>query len=292
MRLPSVNSTYQDGQGPLIILRSNVEVRCGPGGSSNNNCTLGGGTSQVVLMYAENQWGIPRPARINNVTIRGLTFTGTLDLDFQFGSSSVLVAHEEAKQIRLMDCRWQHMYSQFFVIFVGINPFMWTQGILSLPTRAIDVSIINSTFTIITCDTSFVAAVGQTVSVEGSRFTNISVGETVRLCQWPGGPSYCNGIMNCAEASQCTLKDSCLENVEYLSNAGLLAAGAQAEWTVSGVVGAQEDLTIVDRQINATFFTHCESGIGQYTDDTFATIECFDQENLEDTNSSPACPLR
>ncbi|CAB9500957.1 expressed unknown protein [Seminavis robusta] len=289
MRIPNVNNTYRNGQEPLYIVRSNVEVRCGLDGSSSNNCTLDGGTSQLVIMYyGENQYGITQQD-VQNVTVRGITFTGTLDQHFQFGSASVLVANQQAKDIQLIDCRWQHISVQFFLVYVGINPYLWSQGTMSLPTQGNQVSIANSTFTNITYGSALFVAMDQVISIERSHFSGLKVVEDTRYCDLQG-PVFCTNVMYCALESQCSMHATCLEDVEYFADAGLLIGSPQAEWDISSIHLANNgDLVLADRQLDANLFENCDSGVGQYNDDMFRTMECFDPAPLYDT--SPVCPL-
>ncbi|CAB9515794.1 expressed unknown protein [Seminavis robusta] len=285
MRIPSVNNTYINGQDPLFIVRSNVEVRCGLDGSSSNNCTLDGGTSQLVIMYyGENQYGIT-PQDVQNVTVRGITFTGTLDQGFQFGSTSVLVANQQAKDIQLIDCRWQHSFVPLFLVYVGINPYLWSQGTMALPSRGNQVSIVDSTFTNITYGSALFAVMDQVVSIERGRFSDLKVEENPRNCDLQG-PVFCTNVMYCALSSHCSIHDTCLQDVEYLADAGLLTASLQAEWDISNIHG---DLVLADRQIDANQFETCDSAVGQYKDHLFSSMECADPAPLYD--ASPVCPL-
>ncbi|CAB9515793.1 expressed unknown protein [Seminavis robusta] len=265
MRIPNVNNTYRNGQEPLYIVRSNVEVRCGLDGSSSNNCTLDGGTSQLVIMYyGENQYGITQQD-VQNVTVRGITFTGTLDQHFQFGSASVLVANQPSQRYPIIDCRGNIPFSFFLV------------------------SIANSTFTNITYGSALFVAMDQVISIERSHFSGLKVVEDTRYCDLQG-PVFCTNVMYCALESQCSMHATCLEDVEYFADAGLLIGSPQAEWDISSIHLANNgDLVLADRQLDANLFENCDSGVGQYNDDMFKTMECFDPEPLYDT--SPVCPL-
>jgi len=66
----------RDGTGQkndMIPLRSNLRIMCGASGSRSNNCVVRGGD---VLVDGTHFFGISRSARLDNVTVEGITFVG------------------------------------------------------------------------------------------------------------------------------------------------------------------------------------------------------------------------
>ena len=72
------------GDLPLMVARSNVEVRCGLQGDVRDECVLDGGMVQVGLdstLPSKDRFRLYMSERTDNVTIIGMTFTGELYVD-------------------------------------------------------------------------------------------------------------------------------------------------------------------------------------------------------------------
>ena len=92
---------YSDGQSPLRISKSNVRIRCGEDGSSDNNCILKGGVYQLGFFrvsqsdIADLEASTATPQRIENVTVQGLTFNSA-------GTFNILIENEG--DLTIADC--------------------------------------------------------------------------------------------------------------------------------------------------------------------------------------------
>ena len=96
------SQAYSDGQSPLRISKSNVRIRCGDDGSSENNCILKGGVYQLGFFRVSSSdtadLEAASPAtrkRLENVTVQGLTFNSA-------GTFNILIENEG--DLTITDC--------------------------------------------------------------------------------------------------------------------------------------------------------------------------------------------
>ena len=89
------NLTIVNGDIMMMISRDNMEIRCGDDGRVENNCVLEGGFLQVLLQpnLEGEQIPVGTSPRVDNATVRGMTFTGEIVVDPFVGGSSVVVSH-------------------------------------------------------------------------------------------------------------------------------------------------------------------------------------------------------
>jgi len=90
----------------------------------HNQCVFEGGQLHMVMnnnLY-ENECHL-ETGPTENVTIRGLTFTGDLVNDLQWGSASVILSNPGSHNVRFIDCQWVDLCAPSNLIYVGINTF-------------------------------------------------------------------------------------------------------------------------------------------------------------------------
>ncbi|CAB9528676.1 unknown protein [Seminavis robusta] len=268
---------FINGDYPLVIVRANVEVRCGLSGAVDNDCILEGGQTQVAMLHDlyQNELGISSSPATHNVTLRGITFTGALVSDLLWGSASVTIGNP-GRNIRLINCKWENMFAPTGLIYVGLDTFQQAYGTASLPSRSSEVAIINSTFTNITYDAALIRVFDQDVSVQGCQFDNIKVTNYARPCYHEFGQDWCHGLMYCYGGSFCGLSDICVDQFNFFGHASLLAASSKTEWSISGA-RYTHGVELHSQPMAAVEGPICESGVGQY-DESFETVECLPVE--------------
>ena len=72
------------GDLPLMVARSNIEVRCGLQGDVRDECVLDGGIVQVALspeLPSKDRFQLYTSERTDNITVSGMTFSGELYVD-------------------------------------------------------------------------------------------------------------------------------------------------------------------------------------------------------------------
>jgi len=102
---------FVDGDYPLVVIRPNVTIQCGLDGKQENECVLDGGMVQVSTfenVTLPNGTSLRFNNTVDNMTVRGMTFTGTTVTRHPFNGVSVSLSHP-GKNIRFEDCRWTDM---------------------------------------------------------------------------------------------------------------------------------------------------------------------------------------
>jgi hypothetical protein len=119
------------GDYPISLLRANTTIQCGIDGERSNNCVLSGGLVHVI---ATNQhyhpvYGYLDPTEnIDNVVVKGFTFTGLMRGSDVFGGVPIAISHP-GQNIRLEDCVWRDMTASKRVFWVGTNYLMSLLGL-------------------------------------------------------------------------------------------------------------------------------------------------------------------
>lgn len=101
------------GGAPLIVERNGVTIQCGDSGASTNNCVLDGGFAQLLIGDPDNSG-----TTANDLTIKGLTFTGLME--DAFGGSlapRAVYATNRATNVLFDDCIFKDMTTGFALDF-------------------------------------------------------------------------------------------------------------------------------------------------------------------------------
>ena len=245
-----VNANFDivDGDYPLWFVRPNVTIQCGYGSNAEDgNCVLSGGYTQawfhahVPLKQPQSQnsgsvFVIEDP--VDNVMVRGMTFTGELGYSNPFTGISVTISHP-SNSIQFVDCVWRDMITVWGMIgvytFVDLLPRNQQQQPQQqqdqyerLPDQSINVTFTSCLFDSITYDGPFILTDSHIVTIEKTIFRNIFVSKYARpTCQGQvvGDDNSdinvvvdngCAGLLYCGPQSICTFRDVCiLEPVEH-----------------------------------------------------------------------------
>ena len=146
-----------------LVIAPNTIIQCGIDGRVENNCVLEDGFFHVLLMTSipgldGYQFGTGRDAwmviedanlRLDNVTIKGMTFTGLVGSDGTFGGSSVGMS--QSGNVTFDGCLWADIVSTDGLISVMMNQFQVSLGKFVAPNSA-QLNIVRSTFTNIKYD--------------------------------------------------------------------------------------------------------------------------------------------
>ncbi|CAB9497535.1 expressed unknown protein [Seminavis robusta] len=278
-----------DGDVPLMFLRSNVEVVCGLDGALDNNCILDGGSVQVLFHHpvlpSVNQKDelFEADVRTDNITIRGITFTGEL-ISNQFTAGSSVMASNKGKNIRFVDCLWQDMTASTGLVFVGNNLFQEMAGLELLTPRSVELTLEDCTFRNIIYDHRLIATEGQSLTLRQCQFEDITLTDQISFCEDHGAGYYCHGLIYCERASHCEVQDIYVRNLEFIGLAAVLVASADSKLKLSGTYSLEEiqERETVDKETKA-----CESGFGRFWHQPDSSgllpqaIGCINQEVLD-----------
>lgn len=180
-----------NGDSPLMAVRENVEIRCGLDGSVDNNCVFEGGFLQVLLQPSLPDVEIELDARTDNVTIRGMTFTGKIEADAIFSGVSIVMSNPG--ELTMVDCLWENMTSTKGLMLVGTNAWQLLNNKPALGLHSASLTIANSTFRNMVYDGSMFAADGQILRMSGLRFEDITLSAYLTACMGLPGerPTWC-----------------------------------------------------------------------------------------------------
>ena len=138
----SANLTNFTGMPPLLILKDNVEVYCGPDGSVENNCVFDGGVLQLITNVDNPMLPNVQTTSTNNLRVSGVTFTGQLkDIPGVVEGTSVALG-APGTNITFDDCFWHGMTAQHF--FFLTRTAYTSQAMF--PALSANVTISNSKF--------------------------------------------------------------------------------------------------------------------------------------------------
>ncbi|CAB9515510.1 expressed unknown protein [Seminavis robusta] len=282
------------GDTPLMILRENVEVRCGIDGSVDNHCILDGGFVQVLLqphlpLDKEHVWK-SRPT--DNVTIRGLTFTGQLLSDYTFGGSSIVISNP-GHTVQMVDCLWENMTAPSGLLYVGVNPFQLLalseeNNNNTLPRHAASLHVVQSRFRNITYDGALAEVSEQILSLEACRFEDLQLSAFASECDYwvdsGGATNWCQGLFFCLYDSVCSIQDICMSNFEFAGPAHLLVATNDSDVVLAGQV--YKDNVRVPERLHSD--ETCSNGLARI-DEYSGTYECMGEEMEADFIKSEVC---
>ncbi|CAB9513785.1 expressed unknown protein [Seminavis robusta] len=235
-------------------------------------------TSSLELFAAEDT--------TNNITIRGITFTGELIHDPLSESSSVVLSNK-GKNISFVDCLWQDMIAGRGLVFAGNNLYQEHAGLKLVTPRSVEFTFDNCTFRNITYNERMIAIHSQSLTLKRCRFEDIQLQDAITFCEEHGGGAYyCHGLLYCEGGSECALHDICIRNLEFVGLAAILVATVDSKLSFSGsysIEGITERDTGIFEEERV-----CESGFSRYwadyDGDNYATplpIGCIDQKVLD-----------
>ena len=220
------NYNFIGGDFPLSIVRENVTIQCGLDGSRNNNCVLDGGFIQVLLLgkLVGPDGYLDYTGSIDHLVIRGLTFTGRITNSGPFPGNSVVVSNS-GKDVRFEDCVWRNMSISHGLIGVSQNIFETYQTEqeweLPIQDQSIDLTFSECLFEDLIYDSPIIHVERQNVTLERCIFRKIEVTALIQKdCN--AGVHFdvpltegCAGLLYCGFNSTCSVKDVCVESLEY-----------------------------------------------------------------------------
>jgi hypothetical protein len=140
------------------VIAPDTTIQCGIDGDVRNNCTLVDGFFHVLFMSAvpgldgyafgtgQDEVALLYDAdlSLDNVTIKGMTFTGTMESDGTFDVSSVAIS--QRGNVTFEDCLWTDIISSHGLVGVYINLYQIALGQLVVPPKTSQLNIVRSTF--------------------------------------------------------------------------------------------------------------------------------------------------
>jgi hypothetical protein len=212
------------GDHPLIVVAPNTVVQCGLDGHRNNSCVLNGGFLQVLLQtqlpgikHEVSDYGfLEKNYIVDNVTIRGLTFTGDTVASGPLEGLSFLMS--QSGNVTIEDCRWTDMTAVSNIIGVGKNKFQASQigGFADVPKHSAELIIRNCQFDNIVYDNPMIHTQTQTIHVENCKFINITTSLLPNVNCGSLNFGGCAMLLACENGGKCSFSQSCIENVGTL----------------------------------------------------------------------------
>ncbi|KAL3915675.1 MAG: hypothetical protein SGILL_005534, partial [Bacillariaceae sp.] len=292
------NTNITNGDVMMMILRDNVEVVCGEDGNVNNNCVLDGGFLQVLMQSANNnESGLPgfAQSRLDNATIKGMTFTGEIHIDPYVGGASVVASHP-GDNIQFVGCKWENLTAATGLAYAGVNPYQLSSvsTAFELPKKnEIDLKFTDCIFRNITYGGGcFINAFDQSITIERCHFSDIRLAPFISRCEGAFAPNaelvdgWCHSLVSCSGDATCTIRDVCVDDFEYAAKSAIVAANYGAEVVLEGD-NFFHDLKASYVEESDT----CSSGLSWQRDDEEMSSCMF----LNDTDATwefgPGCPL-
>ena len=217
---------FVGGDYPLVIIRENVTIQCGLDGSRDNGCFLDGGFIQMLLdgrIPSRNGTIIHFSPTIDNMVIRGVTFTGQMRDSGSFLSNSITMGHP-GTNIRFEDCEWSSLTVNHGLIALYRNLFQISAG-LPLDDQSMDVTFDGCSFRNITYDAALFYSESHNITLTDCTFENLELSSLHRTtCQiyHPDGDwvydfkEGCAGLMYCSVGAYCQVHDVCVEDTEWV----------------------------------------------------------------------------
>jgi len=241
--------TVMNGDSPLFILNSNTTVQCDDTYSKDNDtpCVLNGGWFQVAMgenvariedwmVWFRNEgkdlvlteddvkvfYHSLSMQRYDNVTIRGLTFTGNLVNGQNTFGQSIMV--KRTGNILLDECIWKDMTAPTGVILVAAtskdSPF--SNNIVT--ELSIQLTIRNSQFTNIEYNHQLIGVYNQILVLKNTTFENIRIDHYSPPCSGRYGnveseliddknDTDCKYFLACVGDARCDIQDCCQTNI-------------------------------------------------------------------------------
>jgi hypothetical protein len=235
------NYSIVEGDNPLMVVAPDTTVQCGIDGHRNNSCILDGGFVQVMMQTQipgvefeiPDHFFLRLNMTVRNVTIRGFTFTGITKAAGSLSGVSLLLS--QTGNVTVEDCRWTDMTASSNVILAGQNAFQDSPagGFTQVPTHSADLTLRNCHFDNIVYDAPMILSVDQIVHVDHCTFTNISTSALPSFdCDGARYNGGCSMLMACMGDAECSVTQSCFENIE-ITGPGLLVGSHSNVWVTS-----------------------------------------------------------
>jgi hypothetical protein len=300
-------------------------------GAVTNSCVVVGGLVQLLVQgpttlttttddaaaeaatisVVDNTIYVPEFFRVNqtdNVTIRGMTFSGNIVVDPVFGGTSVAISNP-SRNFRMVDCLWENITSSMGLIVVGTNVYQQITKSQILFSRVVDVTLERCTFRNIVYDGPVIETLNQNITLRGARFENVTLSPYLRTCILDHEALYyvCEGLVYClGEDSVCALHDICVSDLEYVGMGAVLIVNNQSLVTLSGsffssgIEQQQHHLSsssssfssLASLGANSTVQGpgQCASGISRLAAD-FMSYDCVEEGEYGSWTSTTICPL-
>lgn len=292
-----------NGDYPLVATRGSIEVRCGLDGKRDNNCVLEGGFLQVALVHYHRDLPLPllfqngtslAPYHFSdpnkdddwlddsrdNITVRGITFTGELTNTVgSVGGVSVLAAYP-GSNVSFVACSWENMSTPMGLAHVRDPLDSSTVAALNASLQHliyIGVTFEECTFSNIKYgyDRPLIGVFGEDVAVtlKGCQFRDLSLSQLFQSCFHPQ-LEWCQAILYCFDSSACIIEDHiCVQNIEYAGPAAIATADFEATLIASGpyfVQGANLAVTLPATSSPVL----CTSGLAHFLGNDFENYSC------------------
>jgi hypothetical protein len=192
---------------PLTLVRPNCTIQCGDNGARTNNCILQSARAMTLFRAQTTfeQYNLYN-LDISDITIKGFTFTGTLNVANAFPNIPAAVVGISAPGTNVVfdDCQFSDLTADD-IFFVGRNAFT---TIDQLPYDSTSVTIQHSYFKNIKYAKSVMYADSQSLAVTDSVFDNVKFGGNFT--------SVVSGnFFYCYVGPQCIFQNSCFNNVNF-----------------------------------------------------------------------------
>ena len=239
---------WVNGDFPLSVLHDDVTIQCGQEGKSSDNCVLYGGWMQIITTV-NNPFAFPgTKVSTHNLTIRGLTFSGSLTSLPGFASALAGLGAPGTNMV-FDDIIIDNLQTD---IGVYLNRDSLTTA-EDMPSMSSDVTIQNSVVRDSTYRIGMFQTVEQTIHLDNLVLQDISY-ETCG-CNTSSAIYVRDGEMS--------LKDSTFDNVEFLTSM-VFVSGNETKFVHEGNMNTSE-LLIYDQE-NRDPSTYCEGGLAYNSD--------------------------
>lgn len=159
-------------------------------------------------------------APIDNILVKGITFTGTLLNAGPFPGTSVMFSHP-SNNATFADCHWVDMIAPIGLLSVFQNDFQQALGV-PVADHSIHLSLVECRFARIDYDRALIHVKGQNLTIHATTFSDVNVtflSSTAQDCDYTRDNNTfangCAGLLYCASTSFCEVRDTCIEDFEY-----------------------------------------------------------------------------
>lgn len=241
---------------PLVIIKDDVEVYCGPDKKSTNNCVLRGGILQLVTSVVNPL--LPQASTTDsthNLKVMGLTFTGTAsDMPGLIEGASVAIGAPGTNMV-FDDCIWES-FTASHTFFVARNALTSEE---QFPAHSANVTISNSVFKYVPYSQESIQNEGQIVNLQSVEFSNV---DYAPICHCDDPACTCTPqsyLMELTAGSTTTLQDVQIDSVTVFTSL-ILQANEGTE-----LVYSNQDLSIgwffFYNPLCRNATDHCEGGL-------------------------------
>jgi len=300
---PSVGDfSIVEGDHPLVAIRPNVTIQCGPDGKRSNNCVLEGGILQVSTMFEQYHpmYGtISATPSVDGLTIRGFTFGDVLRGSGQFGGISVAFSHPG--RALMEDCVWYNFTATKRLLWVGQNGIMSVRNDYLAP-NSVEMTLSNCLLENVVYEEQLITAYDQALRLENITLRNIRL-TTLLPTGCTAHPRGCRSLLDCASTldpqaslipmsdrgvNHCSLTNVCVENAAT-TGAAPIVIGLNTVWSSSGTNVWYGPLEFNDTDsLPSTPVPFCALGVANFSNTT--EFDCLNPPVFE-LASEDGCPL-